>query len=337
MDYWGEAIALTVDAIIFGLCCKVYYKFQQDIIRIQDASSHGVNPNIQAVLFKNKKKYIVVQGDVKALGKPIKSINYPEVTGVIQKLSVTEHAIARNASGFWADQKHTIQEAHNVVPFILKRGDYQVEILDPLSASVLDLDTIADRFESSSLSFMDHIVGFFSGVRQRGLQTTEEMLKEGTVITGIGEISLSPEGKAQLFPPSDGSSYYLTVMPVSSLLRKLDESKLLLRRLTLLFGGVGLVLGALVLRRWWLNHLRKKQEEALRKRLEETRRARRQIVRDSEIPENQRCVVCQTNPREIIVLPCGHVCMCEDCNDSITNECPVCRTHILQRAAAYIS
>lgn len=48
-------------------------------------------------------------------------------------------------------------------------------------------------------------------------------------IVGVGEISLSPEGKVQLLPPSDGSSYYLTVMPVSSLLRKLDESKLLLR------------------------------------------------------------------------------------------------------------
>lgn len=42
-----------------------------------------------------------MQGDVKAIGKPVRSINYPDVTGVIQRLSITEHAIARNASGFW--------------------------------------------------------------------------------------------------------------------------------------------------------------------------------------------------------------------------------------------
>lgn len=84
-----------------------------------------------------------------------------------------------------ADQKHTIQESHNIVPFLLVRGNYKVQIFDPLSADVLDLDTIADRFEPSSSGFTDHLVGFFSGVRQRGLQTTEELLKEGTVITGI--------------------------------------------------------------------------------------------------------------------------------------------------------
>lgn len=53
-----------------------------------------------------------------------------------------------------------------------------------------DLDVIHDSYEPSSLSFFDHVFGFFSGIRQRGLQTTEEILRDGSFITqlyiGIG-------------------------------------------------------------------------------------------------------------------------------------------------------
>lgn len=66
----------------------------------------------------------------------------------------------------------------------MRKGNYEIEIVDPLAADMLDLDTIHDKFESKSLSVFDHIVGFFNGVRQRGIETTEELLKEGSIITG---------------------------------------------------------------------------------------------------------------------------------------------------------
>ena len=46
------------------------------------------------------------------------------------------------------------------------------------------MDVVYDNYEPTSLSFFDHIFGFFSGVRQRGLQTTEEILRDGSFITG---------------------------------------------------------------------------------------------------------------------------------------------------------
>ena len=65
------------------------------------------------------------------------------------------------------------------------------------------------------------------GVRQRGLQSTEEMLREGSVITGIGELTRSATKPDSLVlqPPADGTPFYLTTMSVSSLLRKLDERR----------------------------------------------------------------------------------------------------------------
>ena len=29
--------------------------------------------------------------------------------------------------------------------------------------------------------------------------------------------------------------------------------------------------------------------------------------------ENSTCVICLTNPRELVLLDCGHVCLCMDC------------------------
>lgn len=65
------------------------------------------------------------------------------------------------------------------------------------------------------------------GVRQRGLQSTEEMLRDGAIITGIGELSktVARSGGIRLQPPLDGTPYYLTSMSVTSLLRKLDDRR----------------------------------------------------------------------------------------------------------------
>lgn len=40
---------------------------------------------------------------------------------------------------------------------------------------------------------------------------------------------------------------------------------------------------------------------------------------------------------QVICLPCGHVCMCETCAVQIKDRCPVCRTRIERKAAAFIT
>lgn len=63
------------------------------------------------------------------------------------------------------------------------------------------------------------------GIRQRGLQSTEELLREGSVMTGIGELAKTKSKTLALQPPLNGTPFYLTSMSISSLLRKLDERK----------------------------------------------------------------------------------------------------------------
>lgn len=336
MDLWGELIALGIDAIIFGFCSKVYLNCSWSIGLIERARRLGINPDINE-LNDEEKKYTIYQGEVKAVDKTIKSTNN-EYTGVLLRKTIREHAVARNASGFWADHKNIIHVSHNAVPFILCRGSVNVEILDPISAELLDLDTVYNQFENSTLSLMDHLFGFFNGVRQRGIETTEELLKEGTRLTAIGEVSLSPKGILQISPPSKGYPYYLTSMPVSSLLRKLEEEKTSYKWLVILFGSIGVCLSYYAFKKWWKLNQTKLQKEEVKKKLEESRKQRRKNVRSIDnLSENELCVACKENPKEIIILPCGHVCLCEDCSDHIQDLCPVCRLTIESKAAAFIT
>lgn len=42
------------------------------------------------------------------------------------------------------------------------------------------------------------------------------------------------------------------------------------------------------------------------------------------------CVVCMENDVNVIFLPCGHLCCCNNCQTSL-NECPMCRSNIERR------
>lgn len=111
---------------------------------------------------------------------------------------------------------------------------------------------------------------------------------------------------------------------------------MLSRLLCFMFGTIGLLIGGIVFRRYWKDRTEQRIAEELRESLAASRKERRQRVRDTDLREDQLCVVCRTNPREIILLPCGHVCLCEDCAGDINNDCPLCRTPISQKMAAYI-
>lgn len=56
-----------------------------------------------------------------------------------------------------------MQKVFNTVPFVLKKNSYSVEIIDPLSANILDLDVISDHYEPIIPTVIDHIWGFLTG------------------------------------------------------------------------------------------------------------------------------------------------------------------------------
>ena len=47
--------------------------------------------------------------------------------------------------------------------------------------------------------------------------------------------------------------------------------------------------------------------------------------------EDTQCAICLDNEREIVMVPCGHYCICGECANQIIKSfgtCPLCRTKI---------
>lgn len=49
------------------------------------------------------------------------------------------------------------------------------------------------------------------------------------------------------------------------------------------------------------------------------------------------CCICITNPKNILIYPCNHICFCLDCyNSSNITHCPICRQSINVVAKVYL-
>lgn len=87
------------------------------------------------------------------------------------------------------------------------------------------------------------------------------------------------------------------------------------------------------------------ERRRVEKLAEEVERARvqrqRNAPRDSLNEENFLCVICHLQQREVITLPCGHICMCFDCSRqclSTSNRlCPICRLAVDSSHLIYLS
>ena len=85
----------------------------------------------------NTLKYVALRGVVKPISNAIKSYSNEKVTGVVQKLSIKEHVIARSVTGFWSNDLRTVSEMYNVTPFFISGNKIDVEIIDPLEANII--------------------------------------------------------------------------------------------------------------------------------------------------------------------------------------------------------
>ena len=146
----------------------------------------------------------------------------------------------------------------------------------------------------------------------------------------------------------------------------------------LFFGGLGTIILSVAMYRYFTKVKLVRQNERLRLNLEEIIRARqdrgqnstsslsnyRETLSDVDTSSNQletnieqtslanrmeadplavspqTCVVCLSEQREVILMNCGHVCVCAGCAMEIMASrpnCPICRANIVQVAPAYIA
>ena len=54
----------------------------------------------------------------------------------------------------------------------------------------------------------------------------------------------------------------------------------------------------------------------------------KKIIKAEKIFKENECVICLTNPPNILFCNCGHLCVCEECNktEESLEKCPICKT-----------
>ncbi|XP_064552480.1 mitochondrial E3 ubiquitin protein ligase 1 [Drosophila montana] len=338
MDFVHESVALGVDLLILGLCVREYVNYKTTAKVLREAPQYNIDGDLKNIVSRQQDKkipYAVIRGTVTPIGVPLRSSFVPSVSGVLQIVKLHEHRVMRAFAGFWAEQRKMLHESINEMPFELTNQQHGVEIIDAMSAAVLDVDVVYDNYESTSLSFFDHIFGFFTGVRQKGLQTTEQVLRDGSFLTAIGELEM--DGQTLRMQPSKQGPLFLTTATKSTLIKRFEDAKSSMLFKIVLCSSISMVLVGLIVRKMYRKKKQEREEAKIRKRLELERRERRARNRPHTLTQDQLCVVCSTNPKEIILLPCGHVCLCEDCAQKIDISCPVCRSKIDSKAAAFIA
>lgn len=107
------------------------------------------------------------------------------------------------------------------------------------------------------------------------------------------------------------------------------------RTILIVTGGLAVLLGGMLASRLWAELKRRRELAEMKRMLKERRRAVEETNQDDQ-PESLLCLVCQDGVREVILLPCGHFCLCEQCSERISTTCPVCRRIIVSKAAVFL-
>ena len=104
----------------------------------------------------------------------------------------------------------------------------------------------------------------------------------------------------------------------------LQNQNRILKRI-LMLSGLFAALGFLYIQNY--SNLREVREEDSDQDCEGEEVGEREVI---EVPETLECIVCMENMKEVMMEPCGHVCLCRQCSERLRLpsgrvKCPVCR------------
>ncbi|XP_076472882.1 mitochondrial ubiquitin ligase activator of NFKB 1-like [Babylonia areolata] len=284
--------------------------------------------------------YAAVQGIVIEQGKTFKTENSP-MEGVILQTSLVEHK-SKRTNGVWSDVKKVLMENLESVPFALSDPDspgHLMMVTEPTDANRLldDLEVTHHEFAPRQTSVLESGLDRLFGEVCRGYEKSEKMLAVGTGLLGIGEIILE-DGKLKLRPPhTDGLKYYLTTMSKTQLVKLFRTQAMMLKVVSIIFGIVASGMVTYALWRVTKRYLdRQRSQRELEEIRQNTLRCRTRSNVNGDSAEEDQCVVCLDNPREVVTLDCGHISMCSDCAQALPEpRCPVCRVPIQRFLPVY--
>ncbi|NXN30554.1 MUL1 ligase, partial [Nycticryphes semicollaris] len=342
-----QAALLAASTAVTALLYSVYRQKARVARGLQGAKRVRLDRELRAVLLEAPGRcvpYAVIEGVVQSVKETLSSQFVENCKGVIQRLTLQEHKMVWNrTTHLWNDYEKIIHQRTNTTPFDLvsqeDSASVTVRVMKPLDATELSLETVYEKFHPSVQSFTDVIGHYISGERPKGIQETEQMLKVGTALTGVGELVLD-NTTIKLQPPKQGMPYYLSAVDFDSLLQKQESNVRFWKILTVLFGFATCAVLFCILRKQYQHH---REQQHLRQMQDEFRQAQERLMRDMNAERGETlkntCVICLSSIKSCIFLECGHVCSCKECYQALPQpkKCPICRQAISRMVPLYNS
>ncbi|XP_061076300.1 mitochondrial ubiquitin ligase activator of NFKB 1 [Conger conger] len=343
----AQVLLLATSSALTAVFYSIYRRKSATATRLKEAQKISIDQDLKNVLKESPGHcipYAVIEGVVKSVKDSLNSQFVDNCKGVIERLTLREQKMVWNrTTHIWNDCEKVIHQRTNAVPFDLASHDEgvssTVRVIRPLESVELDLETTYENFHPVAQSLTDVIGHFISGERPKGVKETEEMLRLGASVTGVGELVLD-HSLVRLQPPKQGLQYFLSLLDYDSLLRKQQARVRLWRVLTAVFGIATCLLLFLVLRRRYAHYRERRRLRGLQDAFLQTQRER---LRDMDLEEDalspSACVICLGRQRSCVFLECGHVCSCSECHRALPEpkKCPLCRGHIQRVVPLYNS
>ena len=212
-------------------------------------------------------------------------------------------------------------------------GDLAVRVHEPLHADMLmdSLYVVHDYYEPVKTSMLEKGIDRLFGEVSQGFQEKEQMLEIGANVVGIGKLILDNRGVSLLPPEESEGSYILTKFTRNEILKQLKSNVKTMKIWTFIFGIAGTAILAYILYKWYKEWRETAEIRSLTERIRENRNRTQSDNEDNgNINDDSKCVICLANPRELVLLECGHICLCVECFPKLPQprKCPVCRANI---------
>jgi E3 ubiquitin-protein ligase MUL1 len=201
-----------------------------------------------------------------------------------------------------------------------------------------------ERTDESSLTRL--LKEFLSDEISHGVETSERMLKTGSMLYGYGKLEKNIwKNTLSLKKPTISADhiFILTNKSRDELVDTMQTERTVFKVAMVVCGMIGAGIGVAVLYKLY----KKRQEQIRKAKLDDERKSIREerlrVERErgdhpaANNNSDTACVLCLQNPREIILLDCGHICLCFDCLERLGNtSCPICRQNYTHYARCYM-
>uniref|UniRef100_H3D4F1 RING-type E3 ubiquitin transferase n=1 Tax=Tetraodon nigroviridis TaxID=99883 RepID=H3D4F1_TETNG len=229
----SQMVVLATSSALAAFFYSIYRSKAMTVTRLKAAKKVSIEQDLKGLLSETPGRcvpYAVIEGVVRSVKETLNSQFVENCKGVIERLTLKEEKMVWNrTTHIWNSTEKIIHQRTNTVPFTLASQDddvtASVRVIRPLEASDLDLETTYENFHPSAHSLSSVIGHFLSGERPKGIHETEEMLRVGDSLTGVGELVLDNH-LIKLQPPKPGFCYFLTRMDYDGLLRRQSNSLL---------------------------------------------------------------------------------------------------------------